>query len=116
MNTITKSDFIALVGDAYDCDAVDYYKDKYGISKYPRKATLKAETSVLEELIEYFHDEDMLLEEWLHCQRQHIPFIIYEEDDNGNELVFQIRTGEELYHYFMHMKKEFEDGVRRYRY
>ncbi len=65
---------------------------------------------------EYFHDDDLLLEEWLHCQNCREPFVIHEEDEFGDELIFEIRTGEELFDYFENMKSEAERGIRKFRY
>lgn len=112
MKKITKDYFASLVGDAYDFDYENY-------SCYPidiRKARLSLKQKVYDRLCEYFHDDDLLLEEWIHCQHRRVPFIIHEEDDYGDELTFQIRTGEELYDYFVHMKEEAENGIRRFRY
>ena len=44
------------------------------------------------------------------------PFVIHEEDEFGDELIFEIRTGEELFDYFENMKSEAERGVRKFRY
>ena len=113
MKKITKSEFAAIVGDAYDCDYEnDYDSDEPAFTE----ASFQPEDPRYHRFVEYFHDEDLLLEEWIYCQRRRVPFIIHEEDDSGNELIFQIRTGEELYDYFVHMKEEFERGIRRFRY
>lgn len=115
MKQITKSEFAEFVGDAYDCDFENYYDAEHD-APCLREAKLHSEHKRYYKYVEYFHDEDLLLEEWLYCQRRRIPFIIHEEDDYGNELIFQIRTGEELYDYFVHMKEEAEKGIRRFRY
>ena len=113
MKQITKSEFAAIVGDAYDCD---YENDFDGDMPVWNETKLHSEDPRYHRFVEYFHDEDLLLEEWIYCQRRRVPFIIHEEDDYGDELIFQIRTGEELYDYFVHMKEELERGIRRFRY
>ena len=42
--------------------------------------------------------------------------MINEEDESGDELIFEIRTGEELFDYFENMKSEAERGIRKFRY
>ena len=103
MKKITKDYFASLVGDAYD---------DYGC----RKSTLTINSAAYEQICEYFHDDDLLLEEWLHCQNCREPFVIHEEDEFGDELIFEIRTGEELFDYFENMRTEAECGIRKFRY
>ena len=103
MKKMTKDYFASLVGDAYD---------DYGY----RKSTLTINSAAYEQIGEYFHDDDLLLEEWLHCQNCREPFVIHEEDEFGDELIFEIRTGEELFDYFENMRTEAECGIRKFRY
>ena len=103
MKKIAKDYFASLVGDAYD---------DYGY----RKSTLTINSAAYEQIGEYFHDDDLLLEEWLHCQNCREPFVIHEEDEFGDELIFEIRTGEELFDYFENMRTEAECGIRKFRY
>ena len=102
MKKMTKDYFASLVGDAYD---------DYGY----RKSTLTINSAAYEQIGEYFHDDDLLLEEWLHCQNCREPFVIHEEDEFGDELIFEIRTGEELFDYFENMRPEAERGIRKFR-
>ena len=103
MKKIMKDYFASLVGDAYD---------DYGY----RKSTLTINSAAYEQIGEYFHDDDLLLEEWLYCQNCREPFVIHEEDEFGDELIFEIRTGEELFDYFENMRTEAERGIRKFRY
>lgn len=101
MKNITKDYFISLVGDTY---------------KAHDRNPAPISGADIDELCEYFHDDDLLLEEWLHCRRHREPLIIHEENELGDELIFTIRSDAELYDYFCQMKYDAEHGIAKFRY
>lgn len=123
----TMDDFIQFFGDAYICR--DYCDDEYSgyirEKEYEksrelclsfREQCMAEDTRFSMSLEDYFEDDEMWISEWIYCQERHHPFVYHEEDEHGNELIFQLVTGEEFYNFLMRVKNEKLSGTQKYRY
>ena len=121
----TKDDFVQYFGDAYICidDCDDEYNGYIREIEKSREVCLAFREKCEDDdrhlsmsLADYFSDDEMWIAEWMYCQERHHPFVYHEEDENGNELIYQLATGNEFYDFLMRIKEEKALGNQKFRY
>ncbi len=121
----TKEDFVQYFGDAFICidDCDDEYngyirdiEKSHEICLMFREKCEEDDTRFSMSLADYFCDDEMWISEWMYCQERHLPFVYHEEDEYGNEVIYQLATGDEFYDFLMRIKEEKELGNQKFRY